>query len=207
MHWACKRNHTSIIRFLISNGADSNIKTFKDESAASLASSEEALLLLDCPLVERPTLETQNNLDFVPNYLRNPPFPYVYQDIECAADKNPLINAESRLQSTPATVHKVDDTGCEVRTINPECSTLAKPLVLKVRVHESRERDFIEVEIASMTYQTLLETCAEELNLNVSEISKIRKLPNVLVRNDRDVCRMSSGQELEVVKSSLGAVW
>lgn len=209
LHWACKRNHTSIIRFLIANGADSNIKTFKNESAASLASSEEALLVMDCLLeetVEKLMLESQNTVPIVPNYLKNPPFPYgdmVHHDLEQAPDKDsakPFLSTESPMQSTSETISNGDG-GCEARTgITRECtSDLANPLVLKLRVHGSQESDFIEVEIASLTYQGLLETCAEELEVDISTIAKIRKLPNVLVRKDRDVCRMSTGQELEVV--------
>jgi hypothetical protein len=76
---------------------------------------------------------------------------------------------------------------------------IAETLVLKLRIHGSEESDFIEVELSSLTYQALLEACAEELEVGVSDITKIRKLPNILVRKDRDVQRLSNGQELEVV--------
>lgn len=207
LHWACKRDHISIIRYLIANGADLSIKTFKDESAASLASSEEALLLLDCPLeemVERLMMESQKNLPIVPHYLKNPPFPYGemgHHDVQSALDNEPLhIIGQISTMAVRDGAH-TDDRESEVRTLGQESGTtgLDAPLVLKVRVHKGQERDFVEVELACLTYQALQETCAEELEIPVTRIAKIRKLPNVLVRKDCDVQRMGSGQELEVV--------
>ena len=63
----------------------------------------------------------------------------------------------------------------------------------------SGESDFVEVELATPTYHTLVSACCEELEVSLSEVAKIRKLPNVLVRKDRDVQRMTDGQELELV--------
>ena len=73
------------------------------------------------------------------------------------------------------------------------------PLLLKVRVAGSNDSDFVEVELCSLSYQALLRVCCEELEVQPSDILKIRKLPNVWVRKDRDVQRMREGQELEVV--------
>ena len=63
----------------------------------------------------------------------------------------------------------------------------------------------MEVEVAPPTYHTLVSACCEELELAVSDVAKIRKLPNVLVRKDRDVQRMADGQELEVVMKGEGS--
>ena len=63
----------------------------------------------------------------------------------------------------------------------------------------SSDSDFVELELCSPSYQALLRSCCEELELQPSDILKIRKLPNVWVRKDRDVQRMREGQELEVV--------
>ena len=57
----------------------------------------------------------------------------------------------------------------------------------------------MEVEVRPVTYQALLAVCCEELEVGSGDVAKIRKLPNVLVRKDRDVQRMREGQELEVV--------
>lgn len=69
----------------------------------------------------------------------------------------------------------------------------------------SGESDFYEVELPSLSYEALLRACAEEIEVELSQVVKIRKLPNVLVRRDRDVQRLKEGQELEVVlKDTVG---
>ena len=60
----------------------------------------------------------------------------------------------------------------------------------------------MEVEVRPVTYMALLAACCEELELSSSDVAKIRKLPNVLIRKDKDVQRMKDGQELEVVLHS-----
>ena len=80
----------------------------------------------------------------------------------------------------------------------------SSPLLVKVRVSGSGESDFVEVEVAPPTYPALVSACCEELELSPSDVAKIRKLPNVLVRKDRDVQRMADGQELEVVLKGEG---
>ena len=178
-----------MIRFLISNGADISVKTFKGESAAKLASSEEAFLLLDCPLEE--VEPTGSDLPIVPHYLKNPPFPYndvLQSELAGSHDTN---TGEQNLENES----KHNPTEIDVQRAK------TVPLLLKLRVHGSLETDFIEMEVSTLSYQALLETCAEELEVEISRIAKIRKLPDVLVRKDRDVQRMSNGQKLEVVLS------
>uniref|UniRef100_A0A3Q2UGW8 Ankyrin repeat domain 40 n=1 Tax=Fundulus heteroclitus TaxID=8078 RepID=A0A3Q2UGW8_FUNHE len=76
-------------------------------------------------------------------------------------------------------------------------------LVLKVRIQNpnSRENDFIEVELdrQELTYRSLLRVCCRELDISAEHVEKIRKLPNTLLRKDKDVARLQDFQELEVV--------
>lgn len=60
-------------------------------------------------------------------------------------------------------------------------------LVLKVRVQNLRDNDFIEIELdrQELTYQDLLRVSCCELGVNPEEVEKIRKLPNTLLRNVR----------------------
>ena len=75
-------------------------------------------------------------------------------------------------------------------------------MLVKLRVADSGECDFVEVEVEYPSYQSLLRACCEELEVQPSDVIKIRKLPNIWVRKDRDVQRMKDGQELEVVLTS-----
>ena len=90
----------------------------------------------------------------------------------------------------------------EIESLNDQdslASLSTNPLLVKVRVVGSGESDFVEVEVPSATYPALLKACCEELEVQTTDVVKIRKLPNVWVRKDRDVQRMKEGQELEVV--------
>ncbi|XP_020828330.1 ankyrin repeat domain-containing protein 40 isoform X2 [Phascolarctos cinereus] len=76
-------------------------------------------------------------------------------------------------------------------------------LVLKVRIQNPslRENDFIEIELdrQELTYQELLRVSCCELGVNPEQVEKIRKLPNTLLRKDKDVARLQDFQELELV--------
>ncbi|XP_017887541.1 ankyrin repeat domain-containing protein 40-like isoform X2 [Ceratina calcarata] len=74
-------------------------------------------------------------------------------------------------------------------------------LVLKIRIADGIDPDFIEVELpqTDLTYQTLIHVCCQELNVDPSHIVKLRKLPNTRLRKDDDVRRLGNFQEIEVV--------
>lgn len=72
-------------------------------------------------------------------------------------------------------------------------------LVIKARI--CGENDFFEVELNSkyLTYDELVNVCCKELNINRSQVNKVRKLPNTIIRRDKDVKRLQPYQELEVI--------
>ncbi|NXX95545.1 ANR40 protein, partial [Centropus bengalensis] len=76
-------------------------------------------------------------------------------------------------------------------------------LVLKVRIQNPnlKENDFIEIELnrQELTYQELLQVSCRELRVNPEHVQKIRKLPNTMLRKDKDVARLQDFQELELV--------
>uniref|UniRef100_A0A8I6AWD6 Ankyrin repeat domain 40 n=1 Tax=Rattus norvegicus TaxID=10116 RepID=A0A8I6AWD6_RAT len=76
-------------------------------------------------------------------------------------------------------------------------------VVLKVRIQNPslRENDFIDIELdrQELTYQELLRVSCCELGVNPDQVEKIRKLPNTLLRKDKDVARLQDFQELELV--------
>ncbi|KAL5473162.1 hypothetical protein EMCRGX_G027610 [Ephydatia muelleri] len=53
------------------------------------------------------------------------------------------------------------------------------PMLVKLRVADSGECDFVEVEVEHPSYHGLLRACCEELEVQPSDIVKIRKLPNI----------------------------
>ena len=72
---------------------------------------------------------------------------------------------------------------------------------MKARVAYTDEKDFIEVEMDrnSLTFPALVTLLTRELGVDRKLIYKIRKLPNTILRKDKDVKRLQDFQELEVV--------
>ena len=81
------------------------------------------------------------------------------------------------------------------------CLLSISELVLKVRVAYTDERDFIEVELEknNLTFAALVSLLTRELGIDRKSVYKIRKLPNTILRKDKDVRRLQDFQELEVV--------
>ncbi|XP_076646113.1 ankyrin repeat domain-containing protein 40 [Halictus rubicundus] len=80
-------------------------------------------------------------------------------------------------------------------------------LVLKIRIADALDPDFIEVELPhnDLTYQTLIEVCCQELNIECNQNVKLRKLPNTKLRKDKDVQRLQNFQEIEVVTNNVNS--
>ncbi|XP_053816488.1 ankyrin repeat domain-containing protein 40 isoform X1 [Vidua chalybeata] len=236
---------------------------------------------------ELPDLKQDSNLPIIPNYLANPPFPYVYNTLStsipdptlngnlshlepqdtnspsipdldtCGQARAPLqpgnaapeapsnrdIPPLSRgsagpshpspvLQRAPVYQGSVSwgrspsssagsnqsppqqgNSSCTgpVPAFQPIFFTGAFPLnmqelVLKVRIQTPhlRENDFIEIELdrQELTYKELLRVSCHELGVNPEHVQKIRKLPNTILRKDKDVARLQDFQELELVLTS-----
>ncbi|XP_074198911.1 putative ANKRD40 C-terminal-like protein isoform X1 [Camelus bactrianus] len=70
-----------------------------------------------------------------------------------------------------------------------------------VRIQSHKENDFIEVELnrQELSYQNLLKVSCYELGINPEQVEKIRKLPNTLLRKDKDILRLRDLQEVELI--------
>ncbi|KAB0793168.1 hypothetical protein PPYR_12788 [Photinus pyralis] len=181
LHWACKRGNEEIARILINSGADPTVENFKGETPDAVCSSSSIfnLLNIDKPVQNNFAPNEDNNLKFVPNYVKNPP-----------------LNGNI-------------DLGPRLRTRHPDLSSMPTTilpaqnddLVLKVRVAGSNDPDFIEIEIPrwKLTYSSLLHICCQELEIKETQVERIRKLPNTRLRKDSDVKRLNDLQCLEVV--------
>ena len=75
-------------------------------------------------------------------------------------------------------------------------------MVLKVKLE--RDKDFIEVDVpdtTKITYKDLFDTICRELQCCNNGHLKLRKLPNTILRNDKDVKRLTNYQELEIIQT------
>ena len=214
LHWACKRGHVSIVQVLLQNGADVNIVNFKGELASELTTSVEVLAAMKMEPGDdfaKRCSEGAGKLPIVPNYLRNPVFPYSAHDDDydgelsstttaCSGQHsiNKLISLSEEGPSIKSFVTSTtSDSG---KSLASEAdATATSPLILRVRKSGNKDSDFVEVELPSLTYSSLLKSCCEELEVELQDVAKIRKLPNIWVRKDKDVQRLKEGQELEII--------
>ena len=173
LHWAAKRNHQQVVEYLLTNGADRNIQAHNTFTPARVCTDDALRAVLESRSNSAPEtvrLESLSNssLPIVPNYLRNPVFPYV------------------STISTPAPSVSDD------QTVTLLCRIADDPL----------ESDFVEFDFCKTpthgSYQRLLHVLCEEFNLD--HIDKIRRLPHVRMRHDRDVERLKENHMLEIVQ-------
>ncbi|XP_046369998.1 ankyrin repeat domain-containing protein 40-like [Haliotis rufescens] len=176
LHWGAKRNHVSVVKYLMDHGADHTIRTNEGQIAENLTNNQDIRLLLgasgDVP-------QSQSNLPITPSYLQNPPFPHSKSR---SVDSNHTLMA-----STPVVTNHAGQGDNE--------------LVFKARLANSDDRDFIEVELDKnmLTYEALLNLLCAELGVERRLVHKIRKLPDTVVRKDKDVRRLVDFQALELV--------
>ena len=155
--------------YLLENGADRDIQANDKSTPASVCTDESLRAILQSTIMEDVSSSSNEKppLPIIPNYLRNPVFPYVTPS------------------PTPTTV--VNDN----QTITLLCRVADDP----------SETDFVEFDFPKSpnigSYNRLLSLICEELNLN--HIDKLRRLPCIRVRNDRDVERLKDNHMLEVI--------
>lgn len=216
LHWACKRGHVSIVQILLQNGADINTTNFKGELASELTTSVEVLAAMKMEpgddFAQRCS-EGTGKLPIIPNYLRSPVFPYSAHDhYDSELSSTTTANAARSGQHSTNTLVSLNEEGPPIKSVVTSTTgdsgknlasesgvTVASPLILRVRISGNKDSDFVEVELPSPTYSSLLNSCCEELEVALGDVAKIRKLPNIWVRKDRDVQRLKEGQELEII--------
>ena len=78
---------------------------------------------------------------------------------------------------------------------------LSGELVVKVRI-AGVEEYFVEIDLPknSLTFDTLLMTACRELQIqDPTKVKRLVKLPNTLIRRDKDVSRLMDFQEIELL--------
>ncbi|XP_067006368.1 ankyrin repeat domain-containing protein 40 [Anabrus simplex] len=186
LHWAAKRGHKAIVNLLLVHGADPTVITNKNETPAALCTVPEICQLLEPGVSTVPSQPT--SLPITPHYLKHPP----------------LDGMSSRKSS--ALDHPMTTTTLPVNKTNQQCNGTSsnEEIVLKVRLANTGDPDFIEIEFPrkDLTYSRLLRVCCEELGVSATQVVRIRKLPDTLIRKDKDVQRFKDFQEIEVVVAS-----
>ena len=237
LHWASKRGHISLVEILLRSNADPSVLNDKQQTAYDVADIDDVRnFLSNCELGSsngnhqsnfKPvdvantssdngsTKQHQNGTSFVPNYLRNPVFPYGTgsrnQQAENSINHNQQAFTAVRSTESKKTSAESISSNSNNNLDHENRSSTTKiaqqkvvvveddELVLKLRCPSQQETDFIEVELKmdELTYENLLGIGMREFGLD--RVTKIRKLPDTIVRKDKDVRRLKQFQELEFI--------
>ena len=162
------------------------------------------------------SLQNDGTVNFVPGYIANPVIPYAVAATQAQESNeikqifvphveqfgslvNTYVNSMKSLEK-PVEYHMCDS--CKTTPVaTVYVGSNISELVIKIRRANTNDPDFIEVELNRkiLTYDELINVCSKELKIDRDSITKIRKLPNSIVRRDKDVQRLQPFQELEVV--------
>jgi hypothetical protein len=130
-----------------------------------------------------------NKSDFVPNFVKYPDFHYGNKDL---FDIKPVEVLKTNL--TTREIFKKE------QAIQNEPKTSE---IITIRVKSSTDEDFIELDIDKLNidFEAFKDLCRKELDhIDVRRtIFKVRKLPNILMRNSSDVRRLKNEQEIEII--------
>ncbi|KAH3860699.1 ankyrin repeat domain-containing protein 40-like [Dreissena polymorpha] len=181
LHWACKRNHVNVVKYLLDHGADKDVQNTSKELPAQLTNTAEIRHILDYSGGNK----DGKPLPITPSYLKYPVFPYG------SGETDPPSGPQEPLYHAPVVNGSIQ----RPPNVDPN------ELVLKVRVAYLTDKDFIEVELSrsNLTYDSLMTLLTRELGVDRKLVHKIRKLPNTVLRKDKDVARLVDFQELELV--------
>ncbi|XP_011701608.1 PREDICTED: ankyrin repeat domain-containing protein 40-like [Wasmannia auropunctata] len=175
LHWACKEGYVDIAALLLKNGADKNVRSLLGETPASICSNQQIMYLL-------------NTSDDLERIMYDSSLRAVTSEYSAPPD---FLRAAANSSKARSSMY---DKGRLVSSCQDE-------LVLKIRVANTADPDFIEVEIlrSELTYHSLVILCCKELDISSHQIQKLRKLPNTRLRGEKDVQRLQNFQEIEVV--------
>ncbi|XP_015609945.1 ankyrin repeat domain-containing protein 40 [Cephus cinctus] len=178
LHWACKRGHLNVAVMLLMNGADKSIPAVSGETPESVCTNTQILELLGASTDKLENVKEVTTPGFVPNYIKNPPL---------------TIGLETILSEKIPSYH------------NHSGNSSQDELVLKVRIANTSDPDFIEIDLPknNLTLESLLKISCEELAVDPGQVHKLRKLPNTKLRRDKDVERLENLQEIELVIDAL----
>jgi len=211
LHWASKRNHVDIVKILVEKyNANTKLRNTKNELPIHVTSNEtirkyltsfednDEKILSNCETDEEKLAMVKVSQEqcvpiaknFTPNYIANPTFPYTNND---------TLN-----KLNVVTEDRVQQKWLEETQTAPQLNNKTEnfyELVLKLRNGSSYETDFIEVELpkSELTYQNLVNICCLEFAINANDIRKIRKLPDTILRKDKDIKRLKPFQEIEII--------
>ena len=180
LHWASKRNHVEIVKHLLESGALPSITNHTGQLPANLTTSQDILNLLTVQSSDSPvkphaneSQDTSFALPFVPNYLRNAPFPYYDM-----TNETPPPHTDDHPASHDADL-PLSDTSDNTKVKTPTDDTVAKPtvtpFVVKVWIDDAllskHNKDSVEVHVKILSERELEPTTPSAVVVSSSSTS------------------------------------
>jgi len=182
LHWAAKRNHSQVVEYLLANGADKTIEANNKSTPANVCTNQHLRDLLQTSSSSSETISSSTSLPIIPNYLRHPVFPYV--------------TPSTSSSSAPI---NLDDT--TTANITPHHQQNSVTLLCRI-ADDPTETDFVEFDFTKQpidgSYDRLVSLVSQELEFEIDHVEKLRRLPCIRIRNDRDVQRLKDNHMIEV---------
>uniref|UniRef100_A0A6P7F3N2 Ankyrin repeat domain-containing protein 40-like isoform X2 n=1 Tax=Diabrotica virgifera virgifera TaxID=50390 RepID=A0A6P7F3N2_DIAVI len=172
LHWAYKRENKHLIKLLVDHGAKQDVRNSQGQTPNEVS-----------PDLNSKDKSSNGGLHIIPNYLKNP---------SSSVDLGTAQKKQKTADYKKVTVKEEEVSSPSLKEEDV--------LVIQVKI-ESDDPDYIEIEIAksNLTYANLLRVCCQELGITENQVERIRKEPDVRLRNDKDVKRLDEDDSLEIV--------
>jgi hypothetical protein len=132
---------------------------------------------------------SEQKTEFVPSFHKYPEFHYGNKNFY---ESRPVESAETNARAPT-----------NMNTQRSPSRPATKSEIITVRVRSNTDEDFIEFDLDKLTtdFEAFKNLCRKELDhIDVRRtIFKMRKLPNILIRNTDDVRRLKNEQEIEII--------
>ena len=206
LHWAAKQNNLELVKYLLEIGASIDNKDKDDRKPSYFAKDPMIKSLLTRDVNENQlnlskTVETvSSQISFIPNFIKNPDFHYGNKQLFNGNNKN---GSSDTLKETSTSGHQTKSNIAISDSNMISNHSQNRSEIVTIRVKANTDEDFIEIDIDKMNldFETFKNICRKELDhIDLKKsIFKIRKLPNVLIRNTNDIKRLKMDQEIEFV--------
>ncbi|XP_065317467.1 uncharacterized protein LOC135925863 isoform X3 [Gordionus sp. m RMFG-2023] len=169
LHWACKRNHLSIVALLLKYGADKTLKSFHNQLPHDLTYDQNIINLLNTTDNKKCNIsnlsdsvnKSPDNLIIIPNYLQNPKFIHAKPQIKDRSYKSNKENFD-KTQDLNSSDKGIYCHFCGNYNLlknnqihNSHPSTDNTDFIIKARIADSIIHDFVEIHLNHLSNQHL----------------------------------------------------
>lgn len=136
--------------------------------------------------------------DFIPNFKRYPEFHYSHKSLY--SESSPPVT-QTVVEPQNVKTNEINSSSKNNHSNTPTKSELE---IVTIKVRTNLDEDFVEIDIdpSNTSFEVFKNICIREFDYVEADFDKLRlhrvkKLPNVLIRNTNDVKRLKNDQSVE----------